>query len=105
MSRMWMLSFSPGLTTIAFMRSSLEIRQRIGRRDRMALRPVVITMTFETAAFGLRAAFRGRMARGACRLGGHPHIGRLGAPLGGVTACALHHQVRSMIEARARHPL
>src|SRR5438128_6741853 len=100
-SRMWIESFSPGFTTIAFMRSSLEIRQRIRGRNRMALFPVVVLVTFEAAAFGLPP----RVARRADSLVRQQHVRSLRAGLrADVAARARHHEMRRVIEHRSRHP-
>ena len=87
---------------MAFITSSLEIRQRIRGRDRVALRPVVVLMTLEAAA--LRSLRRG-MAGGAGGLIRQQDVRRLRARLRGVAARARHHRVRRVIERRARHPL
>src|SRR5258708_2602952 len=113
---MWIESFSPGFTTMAFMATSLrhsalsKVRQRIGRRDRVALAPVVVLVTLEAAALGLPCAWLKRplrrgVAGGADRLVRQQDVGGLRAGLRRVTARALDHQVRRVIERRARHPL
>src|SRR5829696_5785591 len=101
MSRMWIESFSPGLTTIAFMNSSLEVRQRIRGRVGVTFRPVVVLMTFEAAVLRL---FGRRVARRADGLIWQEHVGRPGARFGLVTARARHHPMRRVIERRPRHP-
>src|SRR5258708_12629975 len=106
---MWIESFSPGFTTMAFMAPSLrhsalsKVRQRIGRRDRVALAPVVVRVTLEAAALGLPCAWlkrplRGGVAGGADRLVRQQDVRPLPAALPPLTPPALYHHVRRAIQ-------